>query len=306
MNFENVYVQPQLIAPAGSGAATWSVSIKNAGSVAIKSVAIFLFNGSSPISNISYIPATPLASGQEATITQFGGTLISPLSGSQRTSMKAGEYSALLTVTNKAGQRGVFNISLVVVNTSSLFGYVYLMNFGNKSLAVANLNYTGNAQNYYLVIWDKTTGTQVAYTNVSKFGFGRFSTYVLGNATAYNTYYAYVGLNSDSPSGIIYTGTITPSLKHAPVMNGILFPFFRFGKGPITATYEWIMGGGSGYKYTMSFLNETNIIGMIAPLIGDLNGSNVVAGASYNYEVIIAFANGENKTITGSVTATAF
>ncbi|MGC8569451.1 MAG: archaellin/type IV pilin N-terminal domain-containing protein [Nitrososphaeria archaeon] len=37
-----------------------------------------------------------------------------------------------------------------------------------------------------------------------------------------------------------------------------------------------------------------------------LNSTAIVAGQSYNYVIVISFANGASKTITGSITATSF
>ena len=320
MGLADVYVEPQLIAPAGSGAATWSVAVFNGGSVAIKDVSVSLYNGSALLSNITYMPLMPIGPSQGISITQFGNMLISPVAPSQKASssanastpyLKAGKYAATLVVTDGAGHRGFFNMSFSVVNSTTIFSYLYLIQFGNKLLAVANVKYMNGMQNNWLVIWDKTASSPIAYTNSDNFIGGsassRFVAYVLGNATAGNAYFAYIGPNPDSPNGAITTTTtiIATNVSQPSFTIGALFPFFPKGKPPLTVIFNRLSRAG-GYTYSWEIDNKTANIGVITTLSGNLNNSNIIAGETYSYRVVVVFTNGASKTITGSVTASSF
>lgn len=51
-----------------------------------------------------------------------------------------------------------------------------------------------------------------------------------------------------------------------------------------------------GQEYTVTLSGSQN----------NLDAQNIVAGSSYSYQVILTFANGAQKTITGSITASSF
>ncbi len=113
----NANVETSLVIPSSSNAATWSVTIKNAGTVNIKSINVSLYDtNGNLLSQISY-PSASLAPGQEATISQIGNTVTSPsgatftssspsagLTGSNIISGESYNYQVVLTFANGASK----------------------------------------------------------------------------------------------------------------------------------------------------------------------------------------------------------
>ena len=110
----NANVETSLVIPSGSTAATWSVTIKNAGTVGIKSMTVDLYSGNTLLSSISYSPASPLAPSQEVTISQVGSavspsgaSLLTPNQALNSTSIIAGQsysYQIILNFANGASK----------------------------------------------------------------------------------------------------------------------------------------------------------------------------------------------------------
>ncbi len=114
----NANVETSLVIPSGSSAATWTVTVKDAGTVDIKSIAVTLYNGSTTLSSITYSPSTPIAPGLEATISQIG-TSISP-TGAAFANLTATYATAGLTNTNIiAGQSYNYQVVLGFANGAS-------------------------------------------------------------------------------------------------------------------------------------------------------------------------------------------
>ncbi len=111
----NANVQTSLVIPSGSTAATWSVTIKDAGTVDIKSIAVTLYNGSTTLSSITYSPTTPIAPGLEVTISQIG-TSISP-------------SGAAFTITNSTYARTGLTSTYIIAGQS--YNYQVVLTFAN-------------------------------------------------------------------------------------------------------------------------------------------------------------------------------
>ncbi len=115
----NANVQTNLIIPSGSNAATWSVTIKNAGTVNIKSIAVTLYNASNKAMSIISYPSAYVSPGQEVTISQIGSTLTSP----------TGAILENTTIVN--GAPAVTILSNYNVVSGSSYNYQVVLTFAN-------------------------------------------------------------------------------------------------------------------------------------------------------------------------------
>jgi len=325
----NANVEPSLLIPTGSNVATWSITIKNAGTVDIKSVIVNLYNGDALLSSINYSPKTLLAPGQETTILQIGNTVTSPsgatfsaITPSQtkppssrvtHTYLNDGNYTVTVIASddnNKPGwgHRGVSYITITVTNNSSVL-IATLTSSGDELIATTNQNISSTP--YYLMIWQLSpnvqlvastkTGTSLTATGLPNHGYLAFvEKYSVSKTTIKNlsnSYSYYVFLPPNSPLTVNVSATPT------------------YGKAPLTVSFTAIANGGTGnYTYYWDFGDGTNSTttpsgsdssGTSSPSM-PLTGSNIITGKTYNYQIIITFANGANKTITGSVTASPF
>jgi len=110
----NANVEPSLVIPSGSSVATWSVTVKDAGTVGIKSMTVDLYSGNTLLSSISYSPSTPISPGQEVTLSEIGNaispsgaSLLTPNQALNSTYIVSGQsysYQVILTFANGANK----------------------------------------------------------------------------------------------------------------------------------------------------------------------------------------------------------
>jgi len=110
----NANVEANLVIPSGSSAATWSVTVKDAGTVGIKSMTVELYSGNTLLSSISYSPSTPISPGQEVTISEIGNavspsgaSLLTPNQSLNSTYIVSGQsysYQVVLNFANGANK----------------------------------------------------------------------------------------------------------------------------------------------------------------------------------------------------------
>ncbi len=109
----NANVETQLVIPAGASQATYTVTIRNAGTVSITGSRITLYSPSGGIIATSSWTLSPaLAPGQEATLTMSGSTVY--VTSGNATQLKAG-----------------FGLNSTAITAGQSYNYIIVLSFAN-------------------------------------------------------------------------------------------------------------------------------------------------------------------------------